>query len=120
MGLWQLTVSQHPDKWSGAAGSAPARIGLTHAYASLEALQHLLDRGGSLDLAAADAYAVGVTLFHLATGELPAHVDVGRQDSPEAMAMWETCLLQQVRASGTAHSQLSLLCSLSCHATPQH
>ena len=110
----------NPDKWSDAAGSAPAGIGLTHAYASLEAIQHLLGRGSGLDLAAANAYAVGVTLFHLATGELPAHVDVGRRDSPEGMAMWETCLLQKVRASGAAHSQSSLLCPLPCHATPRH
>ena len=113
----------------GGAGPAPEGLDLTHAYASLEALQHLLGRGDGVDLAAADAYAVGATLFQLAMGELPARVTVGRRDSAEeVLAMWETCLLQQVRASGTALSQASLLlgsrqriCSVTEHAlVPQY
>ena len=91
-------VSRNPTL-SYAAGPAPKDIGLTRAYASLEALQHLLGRGDGLDLAAADAYAVGATLFQLATGELPAHVAVDRQqDSSAALELWEACLLQKVRA----------------------
>ena len=67
-------------------------------YACLETLQQLLRRDGcSADLAAGDADAAGVTLFELATGQLPLDVHCRRPDSKAAMVQWETCLLERVR-----------------------
>jgi len=81
------------------AGSAPTKLGYTIEYACLEILQNLLRRNDSaVDLAAADAYAVGVTLFELATGKLPLRVRCERPNSKAAMLSWERRLLERVRA----------------------
>ena len=91
-----------------AAGSIPFDIEFTYGYASLDVYQHLLGRNIDLDLAAADAFSIGVTPFELATGELPVRVRNSRQlgDSENKYAMWERTLLQRVRMGLRAHCVL--------------
>ena len=81
-----------------AAGSVPDHVEVTFEYASLDVFQHLLGRDIDLDLAAADAFSIGVTLFELATGELPVRAHRRQLGSEGKYAMWESALLQRVRA----------------------
>ena len=99
-----------------AAGSAPSKHGYTLEYACLETLQHLLGRGSGdgADLAAADAYATGVTLFRLATGELPLRMRSERRFGKAAMARWESRLLKRVGAR--AHDSDSDAAFVHCDA----
>ncbi len=84
--------------WLLAAGSAPTKYGNTIEFVSLDILQHLLRRDGcAADLAAGDAYAFGVTLFELATGELPLDVYCKRPYGKAGMVKRETRFLEQVR-----------------------
>ena len=92
--------------WLLAAGSPPTKYGNTIEFISLDILQHLLRREGcAADLAANDAYAVGVTLFELATGELPLTVHCKRPNGKAGMIKRETRFLEQV---------LSECCTLLC------
>jgi len=78
---------------------------VTGGYACLESHQHLLGRGGGLDLGACDAYALGVTLFELATGDLPARVPATEQSGTRLSARWERLLLQRVRCRALRRSR---------------
>ena len=89
-----------------AAGSAPSRVGYTIEYACLETLQYLLGRAaGDVDLAAADAFATGVTLFQLATGGLPLPADSEQRSGKAAMARRERRLLEQVGAGACSQGR---------------
>ena len=80
------------------AGSHPVADGFTLGYACLEILQYGLGKIDNFDLAAADAYSAGVTLFELATGELPVDVPSKQEGGKKRWARWERALLLAVRA----------------------
>ncbi len=78
-------------------------------YACLEAIQHNLRRGSAVDLGAADAYSLGVTLYRLATGDVPLRVGCAHD---EHGAKWherkqERRLLRMVRGSLRHITQLA-------------
>ena len=79
-------------------------------YACVEAIQHNLRRGSAVDLGAADAYSLGVTLYRLATGDVPLRVGCAHD---EHGAKWherkqERRLLRMVRASAKQNTRLAL------------
>ncbi len=94
---------------------------MTHGYACLESYQHLLGRGGGgLDPGACDAYALGVTLFQLATGDLPARVPAAEQRGGQLSAQWERRLLQRVRGRAVWRSRPTVTPLLRLGITASH
>ena len=102
--------SLHPDlphldphlSSSASAGSTSRELGYTLEYACLEAIQHELGRGSGVDLGAADAYSLGVTLYRLATGDMPLQVDCPDHElnTRRHRRRHERQLLKQARGRG--------------------
>ncbi len=61
-----------------------------------------------MDLAAADAYAAGVTLFRLATGERPTDVKDVPWDRVKRLTKWTRALLNAVRMPWALRRQCSV------------
>ena len=107
------TNTQLSHQWQlGATGSSLFQG--NPAYACPEALRNGRT-GKRYDLALADSYSVGATLFQLLTGELPVRAPregaalAGASWSlrwDQRLLRWERCLLERVRSSSSLVSIL--------------
>jgi hypothetical protein len=119
---------------------APGELVGTVEYCCLEAVQHALRKRHGFDLAAADMYSIGATLYELLTGEMLVRTAPPNAFGEDGVESEDSCdeydsdddadgednilievealLLQKVRASGSAQRQFCSTCSHvkhSCH-----
>ena len=72
----------------------------TAPYASLEAIQSFTGSGGSYDLALADSYGAGATVYALLAGVEPVAVTEEEEAAAgDSLRDWEAALLRRVRCA---------------------